>query len=96
MLNCKLKLNQDVFLEESEKRSPRDAFGSTLTELAGKNESIVALVADLSESVKLKDFGEKYPNRFIQTGIAEQNMCSISAGLAVEGNIPFLVSHAVF
>jgi len=96
MLNCKLKLNQDVFLEESEKRSPRDAFGKTLIELAGKDTSIIALVADLSESVKLKEFGEKYPDRFIQTGIAEQNMCSISAGLAVEGNIPFLVSHAVF
>ena len=96
MLNYRLRLNQDVFLKDSETRSPRDAFGKTLTDLAGKNTSIIALVADLSESVKLKDFGEKYPDRFIQTGIAEQNMCSMSAGLAIEGNTPFLVSHAVF
>ena len=96
MLNSRLKLNQDVFLEDVEKKSPRDGFGETLVEVAQKDSSIVALAADLSESVKLKNFFEKYPERFIQTGIAEQNMCSIASGLAIEGKIPFVVSHAVF
>ena len=96
MLNSRLKLNQDVFLEDVEKKSPRDGFGETLVEVAQKDSSIVALAADLSESVKLKNFFEKYPERFIQTGIAEQNMCSIASGLATEGKIPFVVSHAVF
>lgn len=95
MLNLRLKLNQDVFLGE-EKKSPRDGFGDALSELADKNKSIVAMSADLSESVKLKTFSQKYPERFIQTGIAEQNMCSIASGLAMEGKIPFVVTHAIF
>jgi len=95
MLNLRLKLNQDVFLDEN-KKSPRDGFGDALLEAAEKNNSIVALAADLSESVRLKKFFEKYPSRSIQTGIAEQNMCSIAAGLAIEGKIPFVVTHAVF
>jgi len=95
MLNLRLKLNQDVFLDEN-KKSPRDGFGDALLETAEKNNSIVALAADLSESVKLEKFFKKFPERFIQTGIAEQNMCSIAAGLAIEGKIPFVVTHAVF
>ena len=95
MLNLRLKLNQDVFLDEN-KKSPRDGFGDALLEAAEKNNSIVALAADLSESVKLEKFFKKFPERFIQTGIAEQNMCSIAAGLAIEGKIPFVVTHAVF
>jgi len=96
MLNSRLKLNQDVFLKDEKTRSSRDGFGLGILELAKKNNSVVTLCADLSDSVKLKDFINKYPERFIQTGIAEQNMCSISAGLSSEGKIPFVVSHAVF
>ncbi len=95
MLNLRLKLNQDVFLDEN-KKSPRDGFSEALVGLADKNKSIVAMSADLSESVKLKSFFQKYPERFIQTGIAEQNMCSIATGLAMEGKIPFVVTHTVF
>jgi len=69
MLNLRLKLNQDVFLDEN-KKSPRDGFGDALLEAAEKNNSIVALAADLSESVKLGKFSKKFPERFIQTGIA--------------------------
>ena len=95
MLNQRLKLNQDFFIDEN-KKSPRDGFGEALLEIAEKDDSIVALTADLSESVKLKKFIEKFPDRFIQTGIAEQNMCSIASGLAIEGKTPFVVTHAVF
>ena len=96
MLNARLKLNRDVFLKNAIARSPRDGFGEGVIELAEKNPSVVVLSADLAESTKLKDFAEKFPQRFIQTGIAEQNMCSISAGLSMEEKIPYAVSHAVF
>jgi len=96
MLNKRLKLNQDLFLKDTKKRSPRDGFGAGILDVARKNKSIITLSADLSESVKLLDFKKNFPDRFIQTGIAEQNMCSIAAGLAMEGKIPFVASHAVF
>jgi transketolase len=95
MLNQRLKLNQDFFINGN-KKSPRDGFGDALLEIAEKDNSIVALAADLSESVKLKKFIDKFPDRFIQAGIAEQNMCSIASGLAMEGKKPFVVTHAVF
>ncbi len=96
MLNTRLKLNKDIFLKDEKKRSSRDAFGDAIVELATKNESVITLSADLSESVKLKNFKDKFPRRFIQVGIAEQNMCSIASGLAIEGKTPYIVSHAVF
>ncbi len=96
MLNPKLKLNQNLFRDEDQRKSSREGFGEGILEAGSKNENIVALSADLSDSVKLGNFAKKFPKRFIQTGIAEQNMCSISCGLSMEGKIPFVVSHAVF
>ena len=96
MLNLKLKLNEDVFSKDVIEKSPRDAFGKGILEVGEKNENIITLSADLSDSVKLGEFIKKFPKRFIQVGIAEQNMCSIASGLAMEGKIPFVVSHAVF
>jgi transketolase len=96
MLNTRLKLNQDLFLKDVKKRSPRDAFGEAIIEIARKNNSIVTLSADLSESIKLQEFKKSFPDRFIQIGISEQNMCSVASGLAMEGKIPFVASHAVF
>ena len=96
MLNKRLNLNQDLFLNDIKKRSPRDGFGKSILNIAKKNKSIITLSADLSDSLKLQDFKKNLPDRFIQVGIAEQNMCSIAAGLAMEGKIPFVTSHAVF
>ena len=95
MLNPKLKLNQDVFREEKGK-SPRKGFGEGMLEIAEKNKDVVVLAADLAHSLELSSFIEKYSNRFINCGIAEQNMIGISAGLAIEGKIPFVASHAIF
>ena len=61
MLNQRLKLNQDFFIDEN-KKSPRDGFGEALSEIAEKDDLIVTLAADLSESVKLKKFFEKFLN----------------------------------
>lgn len=96
MLNPKLKLNQDLLNKGVKIKSCRDGFGDGIVEAADKNPNIVALSADLSNSVKLDSFIKKYPQRFIQTGIAEQNMCSIAFGLSSNGKIPFVVSHAIF
>ena len=74
----------------------RTGFGVGLVEAATKNENIVALCADLTSSIKMDGFKEKFPHRFFQTGIAEANMMCIAAGLATSGKIPFAGTFAEF
>lgn len=95
MLNTELKLNENSLSKDVETKSTRDGFGDALLE-EGKNPQIIALCADLTESVRLDKFAKTYPDRFIQTGIAEQNMAGIGAGLALSDKIPFICSHAIF
>jgi transketolase len=76
--------------------APREAFGRTLVALAHEDERIVALDADLASSTKMIYFWEDLPERFIQVGVAEQNLIGIAAGLALGGKIPFAGSFAVF
>ncbi len=81
---------------KTELRSTRDAFGEVLVELGAKNESIVVLSADLAESTRVHLFAEKYPERFVEVGVAEQNMASVAVGLALAGKIPVIASFASF
>jgi len=74
----------------------RDAFGEALLELGKKNKDVVVVSADLAESTRSLEFGKKYPSRFFEVGVAEQNMAGIAAGLALEGLLPFICSFAVF
>lgn len=74
----------------------RDAFGDTLVELGMKYEKMIFLDADLHTSTKASDFKKRFPERFIQNGIAEQNMFGVAAGLALEGFIPVPSTFAVF
>lgn len=77
-------------------KSTRDGFGKGLVE-AGKTEtSLVCLNADLSESCRVHEFAEEFPERFFQIGVAEQNMAGIAAGLAIGGKIPIITSFAIF
>lgn len=76
--------------------STRDAYGDVLVELGGKNEDIFVLDADLAESTRTFKFGEKYPRRYYNMGIAEQDMIGTAAGLALSGKIPFVSTFAVF
>lgn len=78
------------------KNSIREAFGKKLVELGAKNPNIVVLDADVACSTQTKFFAEKYPNRFFDTGIAEQNMIATAAGLALSGKVPFAATFAVF
>ncbi len=74
----------------------RDAFGQTLLELGRENPNVVFLDADLHTSTKATWFKQTYPDRFVQVGIAEQNLFGIAAGLALEGFIPFPSTFAAF
>lgn len=78
------------------KKSIREAFGKELVELGAKNSDIVVLDADLACSTQTKLFGQAYPDRFFNCGIAEQNMITTAAGLALTGKIPFAATFAVF
>ncbi|MEX0812169.1 MAG: transketolase family protein [Chitinophagales bacterium] len=77
-------------------KDTRSGFGDGMTELGEKNKNVVALCADLTGSLKLGDFAKKFPDRFVQTGIAEANMMGIAAGLAIGGKIPFASTFANF
>jgi len=82
-------------MKNSKLKSTRNAYGEILLSL-GKNNKIVALSANLAESTRVHLFGQKYPSRFIEVGVAEQNMMGVAAGLALEGKIPFVSSFAAF
>lgn len=77
-------------------KSIRDGFGDGLLEIGSENKLVVALTADLGESVRMSEFAGQFPERFIQVGIAEQNMAAVAAGMALEGLIPFIGSFASF
>lgn len=79
-----------------EKKDTRSGFGAGLLELGRKNPNVVALVADLTGSLKMEAFAAEFPERFIQCGIAEANMIDVAAGLTIGGKIPFAGSFANF
>lgn len=74
----------------------RAGFGSGLKKAGELDERVVALCADLTGSVKMDAFAAAYPERFIEVGIAEQNLATVGAGLALTGKIPFVSSYAAF
>ena len=96
MLNPDLKLNPKLFDEDVEIKPTRAGYGEGLLELGRGNPNVVALSADLTESTYAHLFAQKYPDRFFQCGVAEQNMAAIAAGLAMNGKIPFMSSYATF
>ncbi|NYT04805.1 MAG: transketolase family protein [Methanomicrobiales archaeon] len=74
----------------------REAYGRALVELGSTNPDVVVLDADLSTSTKTSIFAERFPERFIDVGIAEQNLLDIAAGLALSGKIPFVSTFSIF
>ena len=74
----------------------RDAYGEMLVELGEKNPNIVVLEADISKSTRTCYFAKKFPHRFFNAGVAEQNEMAVAAGLASCGKIPFVSTYAVF
>lgn len=96
MLNQKAKLNPKLFDEDVEQKPTRDGYGDGLLIAGEKNKNVVVLCADLTESTRSEPFAKKFPDRFIEVGVAEQNMATIAAGLGISGKIPFISSYAVF
>ena len=74
----------------------RNGYGEGLKEAGDRDERIVALTADLTESTRTHLFAEEFPDRFIQVGVAEQNLASVASGMAAMGKIPFVASYAMF
>lgn len=81
---------------EVEKVPTRMGYGDGLLEAGKRDERVVALCCDLTESTQTHKFAEAFPNRFVQVGIAEQSMASVASGMAAMGKIPFIASYAMF
>ena len=96
MLNPDLKLNTKIFDKGIEQVPIRQGFGEGLLQAGEENLQVVGLCADLTESTKMNLFADKFPNRFVQIGVAEQNLASVASGMAAMGKIPFISSYAMF
>ncbi len=96
MLNPKLKLNPKVFNDDVLQIPIRKGFGEGLVVAGEENKNVVALCADLTESTQMLPFKEKFPERFVEIGVAEQNLVTVSSGMAAMGKIPFCSSYAMF
>lgn len=96
-INPNQKLAENVLdLKTVEQAPTRKGFGEGLLEAGEKDTRIVGLCADLTESTQMHLFARKFPDRFIEIGIAEQNMAAVAAGLAEAGKIPYITSYAMF
>ena len=96
MINEPQKLNKKLFDRDVEQIPIRQGFGEGLLIAGEQNERVVGLCADLTESTKMNLFAEKYPERFIEIGVAEQNLAGVASGMAAMGKIPFITSYAMF
>src|SRR3989338_645370 len=96
-LNKKAKLVENLLdLRSLEQAPTRNGYGEGLVVAADENPNVVALCADLTESTRTEAFAKKYPERFFEIGVAEQNLATIAAGLGISGKIPFIASYATF
>ena len=95
MINPEAKLAANIF-EKPDTASTREGFGKGVVEAGKADERVVVLTADLAESTQAHHFQKAFPERFIQVGVAEQNLATVAAGMANYGKIPFITSYAAF
>jgi transketolase len=96
MIVSSAKLTDDVFSKDVPMKPTRDGFGLGTVEAGKSDENVVVLCADLKESTRAEWFEKEFPDRFIEVGIAEQNMAGLAAGFAMAGKVPFIASYAAF
>lgn len=96
MLNPLAKLNPKVLDQSVEMKAIREGYGDGLVIAGEKDPNVVVLCADLTESTRSQKFADKWPERFIQMGVAEQNLAAVAAGLGVSGKTAFISSYATF
>lgn len=89
-------LNPDLFSDDALQEPTRVGFGRGLKAAGEANEAVVALCADLTESTQMYLFRDAFPNRFVEMGVAEQNLVTVASGMARAGKIPFTSSYAAF
>lgn len=95
-LNPKQKLNDKLFDVDVEQAPIRNGFGDGLLAAGEADPQVVALCADLTESARAEKFAKAFPERFVQIGVAEQNLASVASGMAAMGKKPFITSYAMF
>lgn len=96
MINQKAYLNPKLFEKDIEMIPSRKGFGEGLVLAGESDKNVVGLCADLTESTKMQGFKDKFPDRFFEVGVAEQNLVTVASGMAHEGKIPFVSSYATF
>lgn len=96
MLSKSAHLKRNTLSKNIELIPTRDGYGIGIVELGEKDPNVVVLCGDLSESTRSNKFQENFPERYIQVGIAEQNMATVAVGLALQGKVPFISTYAVF
>jgi transketolase len=96
MRNQNAKLSEKIFAADVPQAPTRDGFGTGTVEAGKVDSRIVVLCADLAESTRAEWFQKEFPDRFVEMGVAEQNMATVAAGMAAAGKIPFIASYAVF
>ncbi len=95
-MNQKMHLVEDLYREDIKQVPTRDGYGYGIVELGESDRNVVILCADLTDSTRSNLFKDKFPERFIEVGVAEQNLVTVAAGLAAVGKIPFVASYAMF
>lgn len=96
MINSKIYLSEKIFSKDIDQIPTRNGYGEGLVLAGKKDERVVALCADLTESTRTEGFKKEFPERFIEVGVAEQGMATIAAGMANYGKIPFISSYSAF
>ncbi len=96
MHNKDIHLSEKLFADDIAKAATRDGFGTGSVEAGRNDPRVVVLCADLKESTRAEVFEKEFPDRFIEMGVAEQNMATVAAGMALAGKIPFIASYAAF
>jgi transketolase len=96
MIDSNMHLSSDLLSPEVKQEPIRAGFGRALVEVGHSNAQVVALCADLTSSTKMDDFAKSFPERFVEIGVAEQNLVTVGAGMALAGKIPFVSSYAAF
>lgn len=95
MINGDMHVRENIF-DSPELAATRDGFGTGVVEAGEADPRVVVLSADLAESTRAEWFQKKFPDRFIEVGVAEQNLATVAAGMANYGKVPFFTSYASF
>lgn len=96
MLSSDAKLNKKLFDEDVERAPTRDGFGNGTVEAIEQEENVVVVCADLADSTRASWFRDKFPEKYVEIGVAEQNLATVASGMASVGKVPYIASYAAF